>query len=89
LEIIELLMKYGVQRRRFLETGMRDRNGESLEDEKKRLTQLGSIGVSFSSDDAVVALYLDRQLSWPRVRELLSRNARSRMDATAAKDQPE
>lgn len=89
LEIIELLMKYGVQRRKFLETGMRDRNGESLEDEKKRLTQLGSIGVSLSSDDAIVALYLDRQLSWPRVRELLSRNARSRMDATAAKDQPE
>jgi hypothetical protein len=67
LNFIELQMERGGQRK----GGDRHSTAAGHTAENQRLSERGNVAVRSVAEEAVVALYLDRQLSWPRVRKLI------------------
>jgi len=71
LNLTELHMEHGSQRRRLLEIGNRHGNSESLYTERQQFSQALDAASGTVGEQAVVGLYLDRLLSWPSVQALL------------------
>lgn len=77
LALTELHMEHGSERRSLLHSGNRPGFSESLHSERQLLAQKWNVASRNVAEDVVVALYLDRRISWPRVQAMLRGTALS------------
>lgn len=71
LAITELHIDHGSERRTLLQKGIRPGFSETLHLERQQLAQKWNASSQNVAEDAVVGLYLERRISWPRVRSML------------------
>jgi hypothetical protein len=91
LALTEFHMRNGAQRRNLLQSGNRQGVGaEALHSERLGLAKNSNVTVPSVAEESVVALFLDRLLSWPRVTALLKNGGKpGTVKPSDDKDEPE